>query len=98
MSAFVDIAAATTTAVTGSQIIAAAALVGGGMALAGVAAGAGVGDALVGSRTIEGVARQPEARGPLLTLAFLFIGITDSFPIIGLVLALLIIFTKGLAS
>jgi F-type H+-transporting ATPase subunit c len=97
MSVFVDIAAASTT-ITGTQIVAAAGLIGGGMALAGVAAGAGIGDALVGSRTIEGVARQPEARGSLLTLAFLFVGITDSFPIIGLVLALLIIFTKGLAS
>ena len=96
MSTLVDLGAAAVT-ISGTQIISAAALVGGGMALAGVAAGAGIGDALVGSRTIEGVARQPEARGSLLTLAFLFVGITDSFPIIGLVLALLIIFTKGLA-
>jgi F-type H+-transporting ATPase subunit c len=91
-----DIAAAVVS-ITGTQIISAAALVGGGMALAGVAVGAGVGDSMVGSRTIEGVARQPEARGSLLTLAFLFVGIVDSFPIIALVLALLIIFTKGLA-
>ena len=98
MSTLVEIAAVTTTAISGKEIIAAAALVGGGFALAGVAVGAGVGDSMVSSRTIEGVARQPEARGALLTLAFLFIGIVDSFPIIALVLALLIIFSKGLAS
>ncbi|MGH2409290.1 MAG: ATP synthase F0 subunit C, partial [Chloroflexota bacterium] len=46
-------------------------------------------------RTIEGVARQPEARGTLLGLTFLFIGLVDSFPVIGLVLALFIIFTKS---
>jgi F-type H+-transporting ATPase subunit c len=97
MSTLIDIAAATTS-ITGTQIISAAALVGGGFTLAGVAVGAGIGDSLVTSRTIEGVARQPEARGALLTLTFLFVGIVDSFPIIGLVLALLIIFSKGLAS
>jgi F-type H+-transporting ATPase subunit c len=96
MSALVVLAA--DTAITGKQIISAAALIGGGLILGGVAVGAGVGDALVTSRTIEGVARQPESRGALLTLTFLFVGIVDSFPIIGLVLALLVIFTKGLAS
>jgi F-type H+-transporting ATPase subunit c len=89
--------AAAATTVTGTQVISAAALVGGGLILAGVAVGAGIGDALVTSRTIEGVARQPESRGALLTLTFLFVGIVDSFPIIGLVLALLVIFSKGLA-
>ncbi|MDB5057118.1 MAG: atpE [Chloroflexi bacterium] len=89
--------AATTTTISGTQIVSAAGLIGGGLILAGVAVGAGVGDALVTSRTIEGVARQPESRGALLTLTFLFVGIVDSFPIIGLVLALLVIFSKGLA-
>jgi F-type H+-transporting ATPase subunit c len=97
MSALVLAAAATSTTITGAQVISAAALVGGGLILAGVAVGAGIGDALVTSRTIEGVARQPESRGALLTLTFLFVGIVDSFPIIGLVLALLVIFSKGLA-
>lgn len=86
---------AASTAITGNNIIAAAALVGGGLALAGMAVGAGVGDALVSGRTIEGVARQPEARGTLLGLTFLFIGLVDSFPVISLVLALFIIFTKS---
>ena len=81
--------------VSGTNIIQAAALVGGGLALAGMAVGAGVGDALVSGRTIEGVARQPEARGTLLGLTFLFIGLVDSFPVISLVLALFIIFTKS---
>lgn len=86
---------AATTTITGTNIIQAAALVGGGLALAGMAVGAGVGDALVSGRTIEGVARQPEARGTLLGLTFLFIGLVDSFPVISLVLALFIIFTKS---
>jgi F-type H+-transporting ATPase subunit c len=92
-----ELLAAASTTITGTQIISAAALIGGGAILAGSAIGAGIGDALVTSRTIEGVARQPESRGSLLTLTFLFVGIVDSFPIIALVFALLVIFTKGLA-
>lgn len=88
-------ATTTTTTIASGDIIKAAALLGGGLALAGMAVGAGIGDALVSGRTIEGVARQPEARGTLLGLTFLFIGLVDSFPVIGLVLALFIIFTKS---
>jgi F-type H+-transporting ATPase subunit c len=88
---------AASTVISGAQLISAAGLVGGGLIFAGAAVGAGIGDALVTSRTIEGVARQPESRGALLTLTFLFVGIVDSFPIIALVFGLLVLFTKGLA-
>ncbi len=88
---------AASTGITGAQVVSAAGLIGGGLIFAGAAVGAGIGDALVTSRTIEGVARQPESRGALLTLTFLFVGIVDSFPIIALVFGLLVLFTKGLA-
>ncbi len=52
------------------------------------AAGGSVGDGLVASRLIEGVARQPEAQGRLMPLAFLFIGLVEALPIIALVLFL----------
>jgi F-type H+-transporting ATPase subunit c len=86
---------ATSTAITSTTIIQAAAAIGGGLALTGMAIGAGVGDALVSGRTIEGVARQPEARGTLLGLTFLFIGLVDSFPVIALVFALYLLFAKS---
>jgi F-type H+-transporting ATPase subunit c len=95
MSPLVLLAASTD--ITGAQVVSAAGLIGGGLIFAGAAIGAGIGDALVTSRTIEGVARQPESRGALLTLTFLFVGIVDSFPIIALVFGLLVLFTKGLA-
>ena len=95
VTGFAQAATTTTTTLASGDIIKAAALLGGGLALAGMAVGAGIGDALVSGRTIEGVARQPEARGTLLGLTFLFIGLVDSFPVIGLVLALFIIFTKS---
>ncbi|QQE74220.1 F0F1 ATP synthase subunit C [Brevibacillus composti] len=59
-----------------------------GLALAigivfGLAAfGGALGASLVISRTIEGVARQPEARGNLMGLMFLGMGLVEAIPII----------------
>jgi F-type H+-transporting ATPase subunit c len=52
-------------------------------------AGGAVGDGLVFSRVIEGVARQPESRDTLLPLAFLGVGLVEALPIISLVLFLI---------
>ena len=38
------------------------------------ALGAGIGNGLIVSRTVEGVARQPEARGQLMGIMFIGIG------------------------
>jgi F-type H+-transporting ATPase subunit c len=67
-------------------------LIGAGIILAGGAIGAGVGDGLVTSRTVEGIARQPEARGNLLTTMFISVGIIEAYPIIALVFAIILIF------
>jgi len=50
-------------AVSDEAVKLAGAFVGGGIALAGGAIGAGVGDGLAGASYIQGVARQPEAQG-----------------------------------
>ena len=62
-------------AVSDSAVKTAGAFIGGGMALAGGAIGAGVGDGLAGSSYIQGVARQPEAQGRLQTIFFLTVGL-----------------------
>jgi F-type H+-transporting ATPase subunit c len=67
-------------------------LIGAGIILAGGAIGAGVGDGLVTSRTVEGIARQPEARQNLLTTMFISVGIIEAYPIIALVFAIILIF------
>jgi F-type H+-transporting ATPase subunit c len=54
------------------------------------ALGAGIGDGLVSSRTVEGTARQPELQGRLF---FLMI---EALPIIGLGLGLFLIFANPL--
>ena len=39
--------------------------------------GAGIGNGLIVSRTVEGVARQPEARGQLMSIMFIGIGLVE---------------------
>ena len=89
-------ALAVDTFVNGKQVIAAAGLIGASLALGLAAVGAGIGDGLVTSRTVEGVARQPEARGNLLTLMLISVGLIEALPIIVLVFAIILIFANPL--
>ena len=61
-----------------------------------IALGAGIGDGLVSSRTVEGTARQPEMQGRLFTLMVIGIGFIEALPIIGLGLGLFLIFANPL--
>ncbi|HEY2703907.1 MAG TPA: F0F1 ATP synthase subunit C [Candidatus Dormibacteraeota bacterium] len=65
----------------------AGALVGSGLALGGGAIGAAIGDGLAGNATIQGMARQPEARGQLQVTMFLIIGLCEAMYFINLALA-----------
>lgn len=53
------------------------------------ALGAGIGIGLIGSKTVEGISRQPEAQGPLRTTMFIAMGMVEAVPIIAVVLAFL---------
>jgi F-type H+-transporting ATPase subunit c len=64
--------------VTDSGLKAAGALIGGGLAIAGGAIGAALGDAQVGAATISGIARQPEAQTRLYTTMFLIVGLCEA--------------------
>jgi F-type H+-transporting ATPase subunit c len=67
-----------------------------GLLLGLSALGAGIGDGLVSSRTVEGTARQPEMQGRLFTLMVIGIGFIEALPIIGLGLGLFLIFANPL--
>lgn len=54
------------------------------------ALGAGIGNGLIVSRTIEGVARQPELRGSLQTIMFIGVALVEALPIIGVVIAFMV--------
>ena len=78
-----------------SAVKTAGALVGGGLALAGGAVGAAIGDGLAGSATISGVARQPEAQSRLMTLFFLTVGLCEAAYFINLAFMALFVFVLG---
>ncbi|ANZ94975.1 MULTISPECIES: F0F1 ATP synthase subunit C [Brochothrix] len=69
----------------GLGVIAAAIAVGLG------ALGAGIGNGLIVSRTVEGIARQPEARGALQTVMFIGIAMVEAIPIIAVVIAFMVL-------
>ena len=73
----------------------AGAFIGGGIALAGGAIGAGIGDGLAGSSYIQGVARQPEAQGRLQTIFFLTVGLCEAMFFINLAFMALFVFVLG---
>lgn len=54
--------------------------------------GAGIGNGMIVSKTVEGISRQPELRGALQTTMFIGVGIVEVIPLIGVVLAFLIFF------
>jgi F-type H+-transporting ATPase subunit c len=54
--------------------------------------GAGIGNGLIISKTVEGVARQPEAAGQLRTLMFIGVALVEALPIIAVVIGLLAFF------
>lgn len=55
------------------------------------ALGAGIGNGLIVSRTVEGIARQPEARGMLQTTMFIGVGLVEAMPIIAVVIAFMVL-------
>ncbi|MFA7503041.1 MAG: F0F1 ATP synthase subunit C [Anaerovoracaceae bacterium] len=66
-------------------------LLGAGLAVGLAALGAGIGNGLVIGRTIEGIARQPEARGVLQTTMFIGVGLIEALPIIAVVIAFMLL-------
>lgn len=55
---------------------------------AGLAAiGASIGAGILVSKTVESIARQPEARGVLSTTMFIGIGLLEAIPIMAIVIA-----------
>ncbi len=64
----------------------------GGILMGLAAIGAGVGVGVLGSKFLEGAARQPELIPLLRTQFFIIMGLVDAVPIIALAIALYLIF------
>ncbi|WP_067728526.1 F0F1 ATP synthase subunit C [Oceanobacillus damuensis] len=56
------------------------------------ALGAGFGNAMIVSKTLEGIARQPELKGSLQTIMFIGVALVEAIPIIAAVIAFMVIF------
>jgi F-type H+-transporting ATPase subunit c len=61
-----------------------------GLLLGLAAVGAGIGNGLVVGRTIEGIARQPEAKGMLQTQMFIGLGLVEALPVIAVAFGLIL--------
>lgn len=68
--------------------------VGVGVILAAAGLGSAIGWGLICSKTLEGIARQPELRPMLMTNMFVFAGLMESFPFIILAFAMWFLFAN----
>ena len=70
-----------------NAIMVMAALIGAGITMGLASIGAGIGDGLVTSKFIEGIARQPEAKNTLFMNTLISVGLIEAMPIIATVIA-----------
>lgn len=61
------------------------------------ALGTAIGFALLGGKFLDGVARQPELSSQLQTKMFIVAGLLDAIPMIGVGIAMLLLFANPLA-
>ena len=73
-----------------------AALIGAGITMGLASIGAGIGDGLVTSKFIEGIARQPEAKNTLFMNTLISVGLIEAMPIIATVIALIMLYANPL--
>ena len=63
-----------------------------GLAIGLGAIGPGIGLGLIGLGALQGIARNPEARGPIFTNMILIAGLTEAVAIYALLIAILLAF------
>ena len=71
-------------------ILSAGAAIGTALAIGLGACGAAIGDGVLGSKAIESIARQPEARGTVMTYFFIFFGLVEALPVISIVMGFIL--------
>lgn len=71
------------------------AFIGAGLAVGLGAIGPGIGIGIIAGKAIEGMARQPELRGPIQTTMFIGIAFTEALALFGLVMAFILYASGG---
>ena len=79
-----------------NAIMVMAALIGAGITMGLASIGAGIGDGLVTSKFIGGIARQPEAKNTLFMNTLISVGLIEAMPIIATVIALIMLYANPL--
>ena len=79
-----------------NAIMVMAALIGAGITMGLASIGAGIGDGLVTSKFIEGIASQPEAKNTLFMNTLISVGLIEAMPIIATVIALIMLYANPL--
>ncbi|MHD0290133.1 F0F1 ATP synthase subunit C [Weissella tructae] len=67
------------------------AMIGVGLAAAGAAIGGGIGNGIVISKMLEGMARQPELEGKLRSNMFIGVALVEAVPIITIAIAFILL-------
>ena len=83
------------TGITDDGLVRAAAMLAGGLALAGGAIGASQGNGTINAALLAGVTRQPEARGRLLSTSIIGIAFVESAYFINFALMAVFVFVLG---
>ena len=81
---------------TGNEVIIVASLVATAIILGACALAAAKGDAEVASKALDSMARQPEIADKIQTTMLIAIGLVESIPIIGAVIAIVLVFANPL--
>lgn len=66
------------------------------LAIGLAALGASLGNGAVTSKALEGMARQPEAKGTLLTNMLISVGLIEAMPVMAAVIAFALVFANPL--
>lgn len=72
-------------------IIIGCSVLGAGIACLGASLGAGAGNGLIGSKSLESMTRQPEMADKLLINSLIYIGLVEAVPIISIVIAIILV-------
>ncbi|SDM17091.1 F-type H+-transporting ATPase subunit c [Dendrosporobacter quercicolus] len=75
-------------------IIIAASAISAALAIGLAAIGASIANGNVTSKAIEGIARQPEAKGTILVHMLISVGLIEAIPIIAAVIAIVLVFAN----
>jgi F-type H+-transporting ATPase subunit c len=82
--------------INGEILIQIASILAVGVIVSVSALSAGFGNSNVASRAVEGIARQPEAKNSIFTTMLIGVGLVEATPIIGLVVALILLYANPL--